>query len=67
MFDVTPTSIADAQAEADRETWLEYFKIALDGAASSMGIGSPEKVVERAELIASAAVAALKVRAATKT
>jgi hypothetical protein len=50
------------EAESDHATWLEYFKLSLEGVASVYN--GADVVVSRAEKIADAAVAKLKERQA---
>ena len=48
--------------EADRETFLTFFRAALEGTAAC-NTDTPQKMVARASLIAEAAIEELKKRA----
>jgi hypothetical protein len=53
--------MSDEQAEADFATWLEYFRLALEGTAA-ISSEMASTLVSRADAIGKAAVARLKVR-----
>jgi hypothetical protein len=55
---------AEERADVDFQNWLTYFKIALDGSATSLS--TPEAIVRQADLVATVAVKMqLKRRGAT--
>lgn len=45
---------AEEQADVDFQNWLTYFRVALEGSASSMS--TPQAIIRQADLIAQTAV-----------